>query len=311
MAAVEMEKLTKKFGALAAVNHLTLRVPEGTVFGFLGPNGAGKTTTLRILLGLAAPTAGAVRILGENIRKSRGYLRRVGFLPDVPVFYNWMTAREYLRFAGELFGLEPTRLGKKIEELLELVGLQKEKKRIGGFSRGMKQRLGLAQALVNDPEVVFLDEPTSALDPIGRKEVLESINAFKDRVTVFFSTHILADVERVCNRAAILNRGELIIEDGITELRQKYGGRTMELEVTGVPEDLCPKLQAASWCERLEVKGNLLQFGVTDGEKAGRSLPPLLAEAGVGIIRLESREPNLEEIFLKLVKKNGSQSFFP
>ena len=224
MAAVEIEKLTKKFGAVAAVYNLTLHVPKGTVFGFLGPNGAGKTTTLRILLGLAAPTAGEVRILGKNIREDRSYLRRVGFLPDVPVFYNWMTAREYLRFTGELFGLEPAPLSRKIEELLELVGLQKEKKRIGGFSRGMKQRLGLAQALVNDPEIVFLDEPTSALDPIGRKEVLDSINAFKDRVTVFFSSHILADVERVCSRAAIIDRVELVTEGSIAELRQKYGG---------------------------------------------------------------------------------------
>ena len=295
MAAVEIEKLTKKFGAVAAVYNLTLHVPKGTVFGFLGPNGAGKTTTLRILLGLAAPTAGEVRILGKNIREDRSYLRRVGFLPDVPVFYNWMTAREYLRFTGELFGLEPAPLSRKIEELLELVGLQKEKKRIGGFSRGMKQRLGLAQALVNDPEIVFLDEPTSALDPIGRKEVLDSINAFKDRVTVFFSSHILADVERVCSRAAIIDRVELVTEGSIAELRQKYGGRTLELEVTEVPDQLLQKLQEAPWCERLEVEGNLLKLGAMDEEKAGRTIPPLLAEAGVGIIRLESREPDLEE----------------
>lgn len=306
MTAVEIKNLTKKFGSFTAVNNLSLCVPEGKVFGFLGPNGAGKTTTLRILMGLATPTAGEVRVFGEYIVKSRSYLRRVGYLPDVPAFYNWMTAREYMRFTGDLFGLEPGCLGKKIEELLELVDLHKEKKRIGGFSRGMKQRLGLAQALVNDPELVFLDEPTSALDPIGRKDVLERINAFKERVTVFFSTHILADVERVCDRAAIINHGELVIEGGITELRQKYGGHTIELEVTDVPEKLFQKLKKSPWCQRLKTQGNLITFGVTDKEIAGKSLPPLLAEAGVGIIRMESREPDLEEIFLKLVKKDGS-----
>lgn len=306
MAAVEIDRLTKKFGPVTAVNELTLHVPKGTVFGFLGRNGAGKTTTLRVLLGLAKPTAGDVRVLGRSIREDRSYLQRAGFLPDVPVFYNWMTAREYLRFAGELFGLGSAKLNRRIEELLELVGLHKEKNRIGGFSRGMKQRLGLAQALINDPEVVFLDEPTSALDPIGRKEVLDSINAFKDRVTVFFSSHILADVQRVCSRVAIIDRGELITEGDIAELRRKYGGRTVEIEVTEVPDDLVRKLGEVHWCERIEVRGNVLELGASEVEKAARGLPELLAETRVGIIRMESREPDLEEIFVKLVKPDGS-----
>jgi ABC-type multidrug transport system ATPase subunit len=142
------------------------------ICGFLGPNGAGKTTTIMMLLGFIFPTSGEARILGESIHGKGNYLKRIGFLPDVPAFYNWMTAREYLTFVGELFQIETGKLKLKIEELLELVGLKPEKKRIGGYSRGMRQRLGFAQALINDPEIVFLDEPTSALDPIGRKNAL-------------------------------------------------------------------------------------------------------------------------------------------
>src|SRR5690554_2672172 len=215
-----------------------------------------------------------------------------------------MTAREYLRFAGELFGLEPTRLGKKIEELLELVGLQKEKKRIGGFSRGMKQRLGLAQALVNKPEVLFLDEPTSALDPIGRKDVLETITAISGECTVFFATHILADVERVCNRVGILRQGQLVTEATMAELRENFAQRALRLKVTGESQPLVADLQNKRWTQVVEEQDDSILLTVFDLAMAQREIPRLLTEHNLGIQRLEQVELNLEDIFVRLVNNS-------
>ena len=195
--AIEITRLVKTFGDAVALDGIDLAVPQGSVFGFLGPNGAGKTTALRILTGLARPTAGEARILGVNVSAAGNIVRsRIGYLPDVPGFYPWMTAMEFVEFAGRLFGIQPTTLRERAESLLQMAGLSEVKSKVGGFSRGMKQRLGIAQALINAPSVLLLDEPTSALDPIGRREVLEMIASLRGRTTVFFSTHILADVER-------------------------------------------------------------------------------------------------------------------
>ena len=205
--AVELRGLTKLYGRHAALDGVDLTVPAGAIFGFLGPNGAGKTTTLRILGGLARPSAGSAAVLGHDVQRATNEVRSlIGFLPDVPGFYPWMTAPEFLRFAGRLFGIEPQTLETRVAALLDLAGLRGVEARVGTFSRGMKQRLGVAQALVNAPRLLLLDEPTSALDPIGRKEVLDMIAALAGRTTVFFSTHILAAVARVCATLARLDR---------------------------------------------------------------------------------------------------------
>jgi ABC-2 type transport system ATP-binding protein len=225
----------------------------------------------------------------------------VGYLPDVPGFYEWMTAEEFLRFAGGLFGLSGRKLSERVDTLLDLAGLGEVKTRIGGYSRGMKQRLGIAQALVNAPRLLMLDEPTSALDPIGRKEVLEMIGTLAGRTTVFFSTHILADVERVCDTVAILDRGRVVAQAPIDELTQRYGAQRLLVEVEGDPQRLVSGLQGRPWASAVDVSGATLTITVSDAEAARRELPALIAASELGLMRFEGGEVDLEEVFVDLV----------
>jgi ABC-2 type transport system ATP-binding protein len=304
-AAVELRSVTKVFGDTTALGNLTLTVPEGSVFGFLGPNGAGKTTTLRILAGLAHATSGSARVLGHTVGGDGDTRAMIGYLPDVPAFYKWMTAEQYLRFAGQLFGLAGPALDARVASLLDLSDLRAVTTRIGGYSRGMKQRLGVAQALINQPRLLLLDEPTSALDPMGRREVLDMIASLRGRTTVFFSTHILADVERVCDTVAIINRGRVVEQAGTDELRRRRGGRTRLRVDVDVPARLATALQGRAWLRSLTpVEGNGLSLGVDDMEAAQRELPALIAGAGLALQRLETEELSLEEVFVDLVGKN-------
>ena len=302
--AVELVGVRKVFRTAAALDGLSLSVPEGSVFGFLGPNGAGKTTTLRILAGLARPTSGAARVLGHDVLEAGGDVRAViGFLPDVPAFYKWMTAPQYLRFAGSLFGLRGDVLEARVAALLDLAGLAGVGTRIGGFSRGMKQRLGVAQALVNAPRLLLLDEPTSALDPIGRREVLDMVAALRGRTTVFFSTHILADVERVCDTVAIIDHGRVAAHAPIDELRLRRGGLSRLAVEVDEPRRLAAALEGAAWLRALEVvEDGGLRLATDDLEAAQRELPALVARLGLALRRLESDELSLEDVFVDLVE---------
>lgn len=301
MNAIETRDLTKRFGDHAAVDHLNLSVPAGSVFGFLGPNGAGKTTTLRILVGLARPTSGDAVILGESIlNPGRNYLRRVGFLPDVPGFYDWMRAPEFLALTGNIFGMGGRDLKTRIDEVLELTGLAGVKTRIGGFSRGMKQRLGMAQALVNRPELIFLDEPTSALDPLGRKEVLETIERLAGQTTVFFSTHILNDVERVCDNVAILNQGCLVTQRGIQELRETFAQHFIDVEFDG-DADLLELARNEPWAGTITRRHEGWRVNPADLRAAQQHLPELIVANHLTLRCFELVEPSLEDIFMRLV----------
>ena len=215
-----------------ALDHLNLTVPSGSIFGFLGPNGAGKTTTLRLLTGLATATEGTGTVAGVAIGGTGGQLaRNIGYLDQDPRFYGWMNGRELLNMVGQLHGLHGAALRQRVGEVLEIVGLQDAaQRRIGGYSGGMRQRLGIGQALINQPRVLFLDEPVSSLDPEGRRDVLEIISRLRGTATVFMSTHILNDVERVCDRVAILNVGHLVVEGPIDELLDRYAQPIYELE---------------------------------------------------------------------------------
>ncbi len=299
-AAVALSDVHKTFSRAAALDGLTLTVPEGSVFGFLGPNGAGKTTTLRILAGLARPTTGSARVLGRDPGGDTRAL--IGYLPDVPAFYKWMTATQYLRFAGRLFGLEGAALEARVASLLDLAGLSEVTTRIGGYSRGMKQRLGVAQALVDAPRLLLLDEPTSALDPIGRREVLDMIASLRGRTTVFFSTHILSDVERVCDTVAIIDRGRVVEQAGIDELRSRRGGLSRLVVEVDDPARLATLLKDQPWLRTLtSSESGGLNLSVDDLAAAQRELPTLIARAGLALRRLESDELSLEDVFVGLV----------
>ncbi len=300
--AIEAHALRKRFGETTALESVTFEVPRGSVFGFLGPNGAGKTTTIRILTGLARPTSGSARVLGHDLTALGGQVRReIGFLPDVPAFYQWMTAAEFLHLAGRLFGLAGRELGERVDTLLDLAGLSGVTTRIGGFSRGMKQRLGVAQALVNAPSLLLLDEPTSALDPIGRREVLDMIASLRERTTVFFSTHILADVERVCDTAAILDRGRVVASAPVAELKRRAAAERLMVDVDGDAAALAERLAGAAWLSGVQRDGSKLQLTVSDVARAQRAVPEAVAALGLGLRRLETGEVSLEEVFVRLV----------
>ena len=302
--AIELRGLTKRFGDTLALDDVDLVVRPGVVFGFLGRNGAGKTTALRILSGLARPSAGTAHVLGHDVARASDAVRsRIGFLPDVPGFYPWMTAREFLQFAGRLFALDAATLDARADALLEMAGLASVTTRVGGFSRGMKQRLGIAQALINAPNLLMLDEPTSALDPIGRREVLEMVASLRGRTTVFFSTHILADVERVCDDVAILERGRVVASAGIAELTARATANRLVVELEGGRDAalLANVLTGRTWLKSLESTERTLRMTVSDLPAAQREIPAAIAEAKVLLRRFEIEEASLEDVFVELV----------
>ncbi len=305
-----MEGLRKSFGKVQALDGLNLTVEPGTLFGFLGPNGAGKTTTMRILTGLARPTGGRAWVAGMEVTAtSREMTRRIGYLPEEPAFYPWMTAREFLDHVGRIFGLAAERES-RTRELLELVGLTEVSgRRIGTFSHGMRQRLGLAQALVNRPEVLFLDEPTSGLDPAGRKEVLELLERLRERCTIFMSTHILADVERVCDTVGIIAHGRMVTEAPREELLARYAVPAFELEgENGFERQIAAwagSIRQAPWVTTVSVDGATVRVVVNDVETAKRALLAAAVQAGLVLTRYEMVRPSLEDVFLQLVGEGG------
>ncbi len=304
--AVEIRGLAKHYGPVRALDGVDLTVEHGSVFGFVGPNGAGKTTTLRVLLGLARADAGSVRVFGGEPGAMR---RRIGFLPDVPGYYSWMRADEFLRFAGSLFSLDSDTLEARVRALLDMSGLGGVNTRIGGYSRGMRQRLGIAQALINAPDLLLLDEPTSALDPIGRKDVLDMIAELRGRTTVLFSTHILGDVERVCDHVAVLDHGRIRAVGPLDEVVSRHAGaQRVVVQLDGDAGDLAERLAGETWVETITRAlptasngGDLVEIATDDIPRARRRLPVLVAELGAGLVRFEVRQPSLEDVFVSLV----------
>ncbi len=304
--AIEMDGLTKVYGKTRALDEVTLEVPEGSIYGFLGPNGAGKTTALRILTGLATPTSGTARVFGHDVVRAGDDVRAMlGFLPDVPGYYEWMTAEEFLRLCGKLFAISGTTLDRRIEALLDMAGLRGVDTRIGGYSRGMKQRLGVAQALIDSPRLLMLDEPTSALDPIGRKDVLEMIRALKGRATVFFSTHILTDVERVCDTVAILDEGRVVEQSSIAALKDRRGAHRVIVRVTAGAEALEAALAEQGWVAECEREDETLRCMVSDLAEARKAIPRLVASHDLSLVRMDDEEPTLEDVFVGLVGGGG------
>ncbi len=304
-AAIRCVGLSRNYGEVQALKNLNLSVPYGSIFGFLGRNGAGKTTTIRILVGLAQPSSGSAWVAGIEATRTDSVARQCfGYLPQEPTFYRWMTPVEYLDYAARLFNLPQKERKQRIDEMLQLVDLQDAaRRRIGGFSGGMIQRLGIAQALIHRPPVLFLDEPTSALDPAGRYEVLELIGSLHGKVTVFFSTHILNDVERVCDTVAIIHKGELLLESGREELINQYAINTAELELDDHGQMVDPfmtVLKMQPWVVSVRIEQNLIRITVTDLAQGKQALLPLVAGSELVVNRIEWVRPSLEEIFLKI-----------
>lgn len=304
--AIRCENLSRRYGEVEALKPLNLEVPTGSIFGFLGRNGAGKTTTMRLLTGLARPSSGQAWIAGVETTQADSAARaQFGYLPQDPAFYAWMTAREYLDYVAKLFLLDKPTRAKRIDEMLALAGLTEAAKRpIRGFSGGMMQRLGVAQAMIHNPPVLLLDEPTSALDPAGRYELLSFIESLRGQVTVFFSSHILGDVERVCDTVGIIHKGELLQVAGRAELLAQYASDVLLLEVDEAYAALLPAFATAvtnlPWVTAVTPDNGRLRITVNDLATAKQTLLPLLVQQGLVLNKYEWVRPSLEEIFLQL-----------
>jgi ABC-2 type transport system ATP-binding protein len=305
--AIEARGLTKHYGPVVALDGLDLAVPTGSVFGFLGPNGAGKTTTLRLLTGLGHPTSGTAVVAGIPVADGHLELaRHIGYLGQEPRYYGWMSGRELLELAGRAYGLAGDVLRARVDEVLEIVGLSDAaKRRIGGYSGGMRQRLGVGQAILPRPPVIFLDEPVSALDPAGRRDVLELIGGLRGTATILMSTHILNDVERICDRVAILDRGRLVAEAPMEELLARHARPILELDPEPgqgpAVEALIVQLRAAPWSRDVRVEHGVVRVSVRDAQVAAAETLPMVVAAGVRLARFERVRPTLEDVFLQLV----------
>jgi ABC-2 type transport system ATP-binding protein len=315
MPVLEIENLTKDFSVgfwkkhpVRALDNLCLEVRQGEIFGFLGPNGAGKSTTIKLLMHLLHPTSGTARILGQPVDAVSMH-QSIGYLPENPYFYDYLTPRELLAYVGKLFGLRQPALSKKVDALIENVGLSHSRNfQLRKFSKGMVQRIGIAQALINDPEIVFLDEPMSGLDPLGRMDVRRIIASLKARgVTVFFSSHILPDVEALCDRVAILNKGRLQEQGALEEiLKVRIEGHDVIL--SGWTEAHMSNIRKFS--EEVRPMGDRLHLRVSDPEKM-ESLLAFVFSNKLELISLNPIRPSLEEYFQSLVGSIANDSRLP
>jgi ABC-2 type transport system ATP-binding protein len=312
-AAITVRGLSKRYGSVLALDGLDLDVPAGSVFGFLGPNGAGKTTTLRILTSLANATAGRADVagvaVGDGAPNRRGL---IGYLDQDPRFHGWMRGRELLQLVGNLYGMRGAELRSRVDETLEQVGLSDAGRRsIGGYSGGMRQRLGLAQAILNRPPVLLLDEPVSALDPEGRRDILEVIRRLGGSSTVLFSTHILNDVERVCDRVAILDHGRLVTEGPMDELLARYARPMYEIEPeTADPAEMSGLERAirdVRGVTAVDASGSTVRVAVSDEADVAAALLAAIAACGVPVVRFERQRPSLEDVFLQLVGRRSRE----
>jgi ABC-2 type transport system ATP-binding protein len=307
--------LSKLFANAAAVKALDLAVPRRSIFGFLGPNGAGKTTTMKMLLGLSRPTGGAGTILGMDIvRDSIGIRRRVGYLSQQPQFYDHMTARETLRFAARFFFSGPRdALEARIDETLELVGLRDKGDRpIKGFSGGERQRLGIGQAQINQPDLLILDEPAAALDPMGRRDVLEVMGRLREHTTIFYSTHILDDVQRVSDTVAIMNHGALVAQAPIDELLAGQDGVVYTLDLKGNADRIYPQIAQLPWVRSISAQPvnqhTRWTISVADEDAAQQQLLRLvLADAGIAVVAFGRQQYQLEDVFMSIVEGDNGR----
>jgi ABC-2 type transport system ATP-binding protein len=308
---ITTQGLTKSYGEVHALKSLDLQVPDKTIFAFLGPNGAGKTTAIKLLLGLAKPTSGGGTIFGKDIVSDSVDIRAsVGYLPQDARFYEHMSARKTLDYTAKFFFKGPqAEIDKRIDEMLDLVGLtDKADRPIKGFSGGERQRLGIAQAEVNYPDLLILDEPAASLDPQGRRDVLEVMSRIRKYATIFYCTHILDDVQRVSDQVAILNKGELISQGSIEELLAGTGETVYKVTLRGDAESAYAMVNAKDWVSGIETTQRddttIWEVNVTDETAAEDQLLSLLVSSGLKVSDFGRKEYNLEDIFLSIVERS-------
>ncbi len=291
MSILKVENINKSFNSKSIISDLSFDVKENSIYGFLGINGAGKTTVMKMILGLYKIDSGNIFVNEELVKFGETNTNKyIGYLPDVPSFYEYMTAYEYLKLCGNILNLD--NLDNRINEMLSLVSLKNDNNKIKGFSRGQKQRLGLAQALLNKPKLLICDEPTSALDPIGRSQILNILKEASKYTTIIFSTHILSDVEQICDHIGILNEGSLIIDEPIVELKTKYVNKLVKISLSNEKEVLV----VSNIFRDAEVEG----LEVTINEEL-KDVYNTLVENNIYPLKLEKQSLSLEDIFMEVI----------
>ncbi|MBN1337041.1 MAG: ABC transporter ATP-binding protein [Deltaproteobacteria bacterium] len=307
--AIHLAGLVHRYGTLEVLRGVDLEIRGPGCFGFLGVNGAGKTTTLRILVGFLEPVAGSVRVLGEPVDPGMPGLRaRMGYLPQEPAFHPWMTGEEVLMLTGALHGFARREARRRVGELLERLDLAAAaRRRVGGWSSGMRQRLGIAGALFASPDLLLLDEPVAALDPLGRTAVLALLKDLGRCSTVFLSSHVLADLERTCDHVTILHQGRILASEPLASLEGRFFQPVFEVEAGGDPEALRAGLAALPSVDLVEDAGpgatgtERVRIWARNRDAAGQEVPALVARLGVPLRRFAAVEPTLEEVFVRMV----------
>ena len=302
MALLQVKGLVKRFGETAAVQNVSFDITEGHCVALFGPNGAGKTTTLQMLAGLLTPTDGSIAFPGIAAKDLR---QHIGYLPQYPAFYNWMKGREFLEYVGKLAFVPAAQLKERTNELLELVGLGAAgNRKIGGYSGGMRQRLGIAQALIHRPKLLMLDEPVSALDPIGRREVLDMMRLIRKETTILFSTHVLHDAEAICDDVLIMHRGTIAAAGSLQEIRESNRQPivTIESEEELPLHNWAAAVSSQNYVKEVELSGRTARIYVTDIRAAKQPLLEHLAAGRVPVLKFEVAQASLEDLFMKAVK---------
>jgi len=303
MDAIRTVGLSKSYNNTLVLNQLNLDVKKGEVYGFIGKNGAGKTTTINLILSLIMKDSGQVFINENEVKfNDLNYKKLIGYVPDVPVFPSYMCAKDYLRYTLDIFNMGDSSVNHKIEEVLEFVSLPNTTKKISSYSRGMKQRLAIAQALIHEPDIIIMDEPTSALDPIGRNDVMNIIYKLRGSKTIFYSTHILDDVERVCDRIGLLDNGNLIVQDTIENIQARYFSNKFYIETKNEPKIVLKKVNGMKLVQNAVKENHGIVCYIDEGISENMLLKKLM-ELDEDIVEFRRVKTSLEDVFIRMTNE--------
>jgi ABC-2 type transport system ATP-binding protein len=314
---IETNNLTKRYGALTAVNKLNLKVQRGSIHGFLGPNGAGKTITIKILVGLLTPDEGNVKVLGQELHGENGFLQSfyeqadsrlgIGYMPELPKFPKHLKGWELLDIYGRMYGMTEQQRKEQIPKLVEMVGLKgRENDLIGKYSKGMQQRIGIAQALLNNPDLVIMDEPSLGLDPVGMVEVRELVkNIAREGMTVFVSSHLLFEVEQICTDVTIINRGTALVSDSLPNVSGLLSGPTLlHVEVVKISKNVVSAVKSLPFVLSVVQTGSTLRIQISTHEDVRVQVSQKITQAGGIIVGMSQKTSNLEDVFIQLISKD-------